>query len=134
MASFEEKKSYEELLAENEMLKTKCEELTKENKRLEGKLQSLQNNQGYEICEYFNECNSLKETADHFLYEDIVECGYALMEFNDCSDSICDAKDYKEFRLLAYGEESEEEDSDGDSDEDSDEESEEANEEEDASE
>jgi hypothetical protein len=105
MTEFENKLSYEELLAENSTLKTKIDELTKQNILLEGKLRSLQDNQGYEICEYFNECNSLQQTADHFLYDDIVDCGNALMDFNGCSDSIQGAKDYKEFRLLAYGSE-----------------------------
>jgi hypothetical protein len=112
MTDFVGKPSYEEVLAENLMLKNKCDELTKKNKELEGKLRSLQDNQGYEICKYFNECNSLKQTADHFLYEDIVDCGYALMDFNGCSDSIQGAKDYKEFRLLAYGPNDEEDEDD----------------------
>jgi hypothetical protein len=105
MTDFENKLSYDDLLDEIFMLKDKVDELTKINKLLEGKLRSLQDNQGYEICEYFNECNSLQETADYFLYDNIVECGNALIEFNGCSDSISDAKDYKEFYFLAYGEE-----------------------------
>ena len=112
MTDFIGKLSYEELLAENLILKNKCDELTKKNKELEGKLSMLQDNQGYEICEYFNECNSLKQTADHFLYENIVDCGYALMDFNGCSDSIQGAKDYKEFRLLTYGKDEDEDDED----------------------
>lgn len=111
MTEFKDKLSYEEILAENSILKNTCNELTNQIKMLEGKLRTLQDNQGYEICEYFNECNSLKQTADYFLYENIVDCGHALIEFNGCSDSISDAKDYKEFRILAYGDDSEEEDS-----------------------
>ena len=110
MTEFQDKKSYDEILAENIMLKTKYNELMQQNKNLEKKLRTLQDNQGYEICEYFNECNSLQQTADYFLYQDIVECGYALIDFNGCSDSISDAKDYKQFRLLAYGKDDTEED------------------------
>jgi hypothetical protein len=115
MTEFQDKLSYEQLLSENIMLKNKYDELTKQNKILEGKLRTLQDNQGYEICEYFNQCNSLQQTADHFLYENIVDCGYALIDFNGCSESIDSATDYKEFRLLAYGKD----DTDYDSDEDS---------------
>jgi hypothetical protein len=118
MTEFENKLSYEEILAENSILKNKIDELTKQNKLLEENLRSLQDNQGYEICEYFNECNSLKQTADYFLYDDIVDCGNALMDFNGCSDSIQGAKDYKEFRFLAYGSEEDTEDDDGSEEED----------------
>ena len=114
MTEFENKLSYEELLAENSVLKNLCNELKKQNKILEGNLRTLQDNQGYEICEYFNQCNSLKQTAEYFLYKSIVECGYALIDFNGCSDSIQGAKDYKEFHILAYGRY---EDSDEDEDE-----------------
>jgi len=100
---FKDNISYEELLAELSKFKNKCDELTKQNKILERKIRTLQDNQGYEICEFFNNCNSLKETAQYFLYDNILDCGYALIDFNGCSDAICDAKDYKEFRFLAYG-------------------------------
>lgn len=104
MTDFEDKLSYEELLAENSILTNKCDALTNHTNILEEKLRTLRDKQCYEICEYFNECNSLKQTADYFLYEDIEECGYALIEFNGCSDSIKDATDYNEFRILAYDE------------------------------
>ena len=119
MTHFEDKLSYEELLTENSILKNECNELTKQNKILEGKLRILQDNQGYEICEYFNECNSLKQTAEYFLYENIVDCGYALIDFNGCSDSIQDAKDYKEFHILAYGKDVSDDESIDDSENDS---------------
>ena len=109
MTDFEDKISYEELLAENSILTNKFNELIKQNKILEKKLRILQDNQGHEICEYFNNCNSLQQTADYFLYENIVDCGYALIDFNGCSDSIQDAKDYREFHILAYGREYDEE-------------------------
>ena len=47
----------------------------------------------------------LKKTAEHGCYKDIVECGEALVYFQQCSDYIQDANDYKEYRLLAYGKE-----------------------------
>ena len=115
MSEVQDKMSYEDILAENLMLKNKCDELINQNKLLEGKLRTLQDNQGYEICKYFNECNSLKKTAEYFLYENIVDCGYAVIEFNGCSDSISDAVDYKEFHILAYGKDNSEDDSGDDS-------------------
>ena len=110
MAYFKDKFSYEEIESNNIILKNKCDELEKQNRYLEKKLRTLQDNQGYEICKYYNKCRSLKQTCDFFLYEDIVDCGYALIEFNGCSDSISDAIDYKEFRSLAYGDDGTEDD------------------------
>ena len=98
------------------MLKNRCDELTKLNLVLERNLRTLQDNQGYEICEYYNNCQSLKRTAEYFLYENIVDCGNALIEFNGCSDAISDATDYKEFRILAYGKDDTEDDTQEDSD------------------
>ncbi len=105
MTEFEDKLSYEELLLQNAELKNKCEELTKENDDLHFRLNLIQDNFGYEICEYFNDCKSIKETAEHCGYKDIVECGNDLVYFQQCSDYIQSAEDYKEYHLLAYGKE-----------------------------
>lgn len=102
--------TYEELLAENKKLKNKCDELKKENEKIKDKINKIRENQGYEICEFFNDCNSLKKTAKHFVYDDIVECGDDIVYFNDCSDAIQDAKDYKEYYRLKYGKEVDEDD------------------------
>jgi hypothetical protein len=107
MTEFEDKLSYEELLLQNATLKQKCEELTKENDDLHFRLNLIQDNFGYEICEYFNSCNSIKETAEHCGYKDIVECGDDLVYFQQCSDYIQSADDYKEYYLLSYGKEEE---------------------------
>jgi hypothetical protein len=103
MAEFENKLSYECLVVENLMLKNKCEQLSKRNEVLEENITSIRYNMGYEICKFYNQCRSLKETAEQFCYDDIVDCGNALVYFNGCSDSIQNAKDYKEYRILAYG-------------------------------
>ena len=52
------------------------------------------------ICEYFEECRSLKKTAEYFSYENIVQCGNDLIEFFGSSEPLEDAKDYKEFCKL----------------------------------
>ena len=112
MTEFDNKPTYEELLLQNEALKEKCDALTKENTDFKKRLNTLQDNFAYEICEYFNRCNSIKQTAEHCGYKDIVNCGEDLVYFQQCSDYIQSADDYKEYRLLAYGEEEEEENSD----------------------
>ena len=110
MTEFVDNLSYEELLAENANLKITCEEFKKEIELLKNKIVNLkdkindfQDNQSDEICEFFNDCNSLKKTAKHFLYDNIVDCGDDLINFNGCTDAIQDAKDYKEYYFQKYG-------------------------------
>ncbi len=99
-STLEDKMSYEDLLEENIYLKKRCSELTQKNKSLTDRINSLQNNLGLEICEYFEECRSIKKTAEYFSYENIVDCGNDLIEFFGASDPLEDAEDYKEFRKL----------------------------------
>ncbi len=94
------KMNHEDLLAEIVMLKKKCSELTKKNDSLTDKINSLRNKFGLEICQYFNQCRSIKKTAEYFSYEDIVQCGYDLLNFFDASDPVQRAEDYKEFCKL----------------------------------
>jgi hypothetical protein len=54
----------------------------------------------------------LKITAEKYFYDDIVECGYDLIEFQGCTDVIQCAKDYKEYCSLVY--DSDEEDDNDD--------------------
>ena len=105
-----DKKTYEELLAEIDKLKNKCDELTKENKKLISKINNLRDIQAYEISEFFFACNSLKITAEKYFYDDIVECGYDLIEFQGCTDVIQCAEDYKEYCHLEYDEDIESDD------------------------
>ncbi len=113
MTEFDDKPTYEELLLQNSALEEKCKELTEQNENIKNRLNTLQDNFSYEICEYFNSCNSIKQTAEHCGYKGIVDCGEDLVYFQQCSDYIQDAKDYKEYRLLVYGPE---EDNDDDND------------------
>jgi hypothetical protein len=105
-----DKKTYEELLAEIDKLKNKCDELTKENKKLISKINYIRDEQGYEISEFFFDCYSLKITAEKFFYDDIVDCGNDIIHFQGCPDAIQCAKDYKEYCSLAYGDDSDEDD------------------------
>lgn len=104
------KKTYEELLAEIDKIKNKCDELTKENNKLISKINNLRDIQGYEISEFFFACNSLKITAEKYFYDDIVECGYDLIEFQGCTDVIKCAEDYKEYCRLEYDDDIESDD------------------------
>ena len=103
MTEFVDNLSYEELLAENANLKQKCKELKKQNEILEEKIINLKDIQSYEICKFFSNCRSLAKTAKKFLYDDIVDCGDDIVYYNDCSDSIQGADDYKEYYFLKYG-------------------------------
>ena len=105
MTEFDNKPTYEELLLQNATLKEKYNGLIKKNEDLKIRINTLQENFAYEICEYFNRCNSIKQTAEHCGYEGIVDCGEDLVYFQQCSDYIQCAKDYKEYHLLAYGKE-----------------------------
>ena len=105
-----DKKTYDELLAEIEKLKIKCDELKEKNEILTSKITWMRDEQGYEISEFFFDCNSLKITAEKFFYDDIVDCGNDIIHFQGCSDAIQCAKDYKEYCSLAYGDDSDEDD------------------------
>ena len=91
------------ILNENKLLNKKITELTKQNNELKEKLQQLQNNMGYEICEYFNDCKSLEKTTEHFCFENISKCYYSLAEYNDCSDTPQSAIDYKKYHKEIFG-------------------------------
>jgi len=105
-----DKKTYDELLAEIEKLKIKCDELKEKNEILTSKITWMRDEQGYEISEFFFDCNSLKITAEKFFYDDIVDCGNDIIHFQGCSDAIQCAKDYKEYCSLVYGDDSDEDD------------------------
>lgn len=77
-----------------QFLKNQINELAKENKRLKTNIQRLQDLFGYEICKYFNKCNSIKDTADHFYFESVNECYHALVEYYGCTDPLVKASDY----------------------------------------
>ena len=55
---------------------------------------------------FIKNCNSLKITSEKYSYDDIVECGYDLIEFQGCTDVIKCAEDYKEYCRLEYDEDS----------------------------
>jgi hypothetical protein len=48
-------------------LKSKINELNKENNVLRENIQNLHNLLAYDICQYFNKCNSLKKPQINFI-------------------------------------------------------------------
>jgi hypothetical protein len=93
----------EDLLNENILLRGEISELKKQNSELKHTIQNMQDNVSYEICEYFNNCNSLQKTADQFYFDNVRDCYEALVEYNGCSDSVQSADDYKKYHLEIFG-------------------------------
>ena len=91
------------ILNENKLLNEKIIELTKKNNELKEKLQKLQDNMGYEICEYFHKCYNLQKTTEYFCFENISQCYHSLVYYNDCSDSAQSAEDYKKYHKEIFG-------------------------------
>ena len=77
--------------------------LLKENDELQNIICKLQDNQGFEICKYFNNCKSLKKTMEQFYFKSIKDCYGALKEYNGCSDPCEYANDYKEYYKEIFG-------------------------------
>jgi predicted nuclease with TOPRIM domain len=105
------------LLEENKSLQKKISELLQENNKFKKQIQQLQDLFALEICEYFNESNNIRETMEHFCFENVNDCYQALVEYNGCSDPLQDADDYKDCYKEIFGREYEEDDN---SDEDND--------------
>lgn len=76
--------------------KSKIDELNKENNVLRENIQNLHNLLAYDICQYFNKCNSLKKTANKFYFENVKQCYETLIEFNDDSYLLEKAVDFIE--------------------------------------
>lgn len=88
------------------------EELKKENiqlkmmiKNLKQNIEQLQDLFGYEINEYFFDCNSLLNTTEHFFFESVKDCYDALLSYNGCSDPMQEADDYQRCYQDIFGEE-----------------------------
>ena len=76
-----------------------------ENTRLKQNIQKLHDLFGLTIVEYFNECNSLRQTAGYFYFEDVRDAYYSLRSYFDCSDPVQGADDYKECYKEIFGKE-----------------------------
>ena len=116
MTEFSNKPSYEEVLSELTLLQMTNSKLTNENKRLRKIVQKIQDDQGLEICEYFSDCNNIRDTADNYYFDNVEDCYWALVEYFGCSDPVHRANDYEECHKVIFGSDSEEEDDEEDDD------------------
>jgi len=99
------------LLEENKLLQKEIFEVLQENKKFKKQIQQLQDLFALEICEYFNETHNIRETMEHFYFENVNDCYEALVEYNGCSDPLQDADDYKDCYKEIFGREYDEDDS-----------------------
>ena len=108
MTEFSNKPSYDEVLSELSILQMTNSKLANENKRLRKIVQKIQDDQGLEICEYFSDCKSIRDTTDNYYFDNVEDCYWALVEYFGCSDPLQRANDYEECHILIFGSDSQE--------------------------
>ena len=108
MTEFNNKPTYDEIFSELSILQMTNSRLTNENKRLRRIIQKIQDDQGLEICEYFSDCNNIRDTADNYYFDDVEACYWALVEYFGCSDPVHRANDYEECHKEIFGSDEEE--------------------------
>lgn len=74
------------------------EHLINENNMLRETITKLRDHFGYEICEFFQNCNSLEETTKTFYFENIRQCYLTLVNFYDGYDIVNQAVDYEKYK------------------------------------
>jgi hypothetical protein len=94
--------SNEDIIKENSKLKTKISLLSEKNKELRKNVQELQDTFGYEICQYFNKCNSLQKTTRYFYFENVFNCYEALVKYFGCYDPVRKADDYNDCYQIIF--------------------------------
>jgi len=97
---------------ENEIISLKEEiiKLKKEKEILKESIAKMQDDQGLEICEYYNSCKNISQTADKFYFSTNEDCYWALVEYFGCSDPLQNAHDYEELRKELFGSDEDEDD------------------------
>jgi hypothetical protein len=95
--------SNEDIIKENKMLKAEISLLLERNKKLKKNIQELQDTFGYEICQYFEKCNSLQKTTKYFCFDNVFDCYEALVDYFGCSDPVQSADDYKDCYQIIFG-------------------------------
>jgi sugar-specific transcriptional regulator TrmB len=86
----------ENLLKEVADLNSSNLNLIKENKQLQKNIEKLQNEFGLEICEFFHNCNSIRETTEKYYFKHVRDCYEALVDYNGCTDPLYEANDFKD--------------------------------------
>jgi hypothetical protein len=90
---------------ENEIitLKEEINKLKKEKEILKESIAKMQDDQGLKICEYYNSCKNISQTADKFYFSTNEDCYWALVEYFGCSDPLQRAHDYEELHRKMFG-------------------------------
>jgi hypothetical protein len=90
---------------ENEIISLKEEivKLKKEKEILKESIAKMQDDQGLEICEYYNSCKNISQTAHKFYFSTNEDCYWALVEYFGCSDPLQRAHDYEELHKEMFG-------------------------------
>lgn len=96
---------------ENEIISLKEEiiKLKKEKELLKESIAKMQDEQGLEICEYYDSCKSIRQTAYKFYFATNEDCYWALVEYFGCSDPLQCAHDYEELHRQLFGSDEDEE-------------------------
>ena len=96
MTEFTNKPSYDEIFNELAIIQMTNSKLNNEIRRLRKNIQKIHDDQGLEICDYFDMCNSIKDTSDKYCFEDVEDCYWALVEYFGGVSKVEEANDYKE--------------------------------------
>lgn len=83
-------------MSDVELLQNSINELNEENTKLKTALHNLYNLISYDICQYFYRTNSIKKTTAQFYFNNVKECYYLLVDFNDDEYVVNKATDFKE--------------------------------------
>ena len=92
----------------NRELLKKNKALSKRVSKLKNYLSVIQDRHGEEICEYFDDCQSLYDTAEEFCFESVPDCFHALVEYFGCADPLYNANDWEEYEKEIMGSDYEE--------------------------
>ena len=85
----------EELLIQINDLKLSNLNLIKKNEKLEEKIWKIRRVFGWEICEFFNNCSSFRETTEKYYFENEYDCFCALEDYFGNPDFKWTANDYE---------------------------------------
>jgi len=107
MSEFTNKQNYDEIFNELTILQMINSKLSNENKRFRKIIRKIQDDKGLEICEYFSDCKSIKDTADNYYFDNVEDCYWSLTEYFGSSDPLQRANDYEECYKEIFGSDTE---------------------------
>ena len=86
----------------NKELEIKLLASNQKNKELKEKIDNIIDDNAVKVLEYFNDCSSIRKTADAFGFE-IDELYYLIPHWDGCSDGLQNADDYDECKIEVLG-------------------------------